>query len=58
MGLLNTAINTQRYDLAAYTLVYAAARSLCQGERPHDTETTRKQPDTIRDAGPGLQPVR
>ncbi len=35
MRLLRLAIETQRYDLAAHTLVLAAATILKNGERPH-----------------------
>ncbi len=35
MRLLRLAIETQRWDLAAHTIVFATAQVLKQGERPH-----------------------
>jgi hypothetical protein len=37
MRLLRLAIETQRWDLAAHTIVLATARLLSYGERPHVT---------------------
>ena len=35
MRLLKLAVETQRWDLAANTIVLAAARLLSNGDRPH-----------------------
>jgi hypothetical protein len=40
MKLLKLAVEKQRWDLAAHTIVLAAARTLRQGDRPHASQST------------------
>ncbi len=42
MRLLKLAVEKQRWDLAAHTIVLAAARSLGKGERPDASRTRQK----------------
>jgi len=42
MRLLKLAMEKQRWDLAAHTIVLAAAKSLRRGERPHASQTRQK----------------
>jgi hypothetical protein len=42
MRLLKLAMEKQRWDLAAHTIVLAAAKSLCKGERPHASQIRQK----------------
>ncbi len=39
MKLLKLAVEKQRWDLAAHTIVLAAARTLRQGDRPHASQS-------------------
>jgi hypothetical protein len=43
MRLLRLAIETQRWDLAAHTIVLATARLLSYGERPHVSRGKEKK---------------
>jgi len=45
MRLLKLAIETQRWDLAAHTLVLATARMLNNGESFHATKGKKRRPD-------------
>ncbi len=38
MRLLKLAVEKQRWDLAAHTIVLAAARTLNKGDRPYGTQ--------------------
>jgi len=42
MKLLKLAVEKQRWDLAAHTIVLAAARTLNKGDRPYGTQSTSK----------------
>ncbi len=44
MGILNTAITDQRWDLAAYILVYAAAKYLHSGGKADAAKKTGNIP--------------
>ncbi len=46
MRLLRLAIENQRWDLAAHTIVLAAARLLSNGDRPHASKKrqTKRRP--------------
>jgi hypothetical protein len=46
MRLLRLAVEIQRWDLAAHTIVLASARVLKEGERPHGgkSQTKKKRP--------------
>jgi len=43
MRLLRLAVEIQRWDLAAHTIVLASARVLKEGDRPHDRKTKAKK---------------
>ena len=43
MRLLRLAVETQRWDLAAYTIVLATARLLKNGDRPHASKSEGKK---------------
>jgi hypothetical protein len=43
MSLLKFALKKERWDLAAHTIVLAAARALNQGERPDGRENKTKK---------------
>jgi hypothetical protein len=43
MSLLKIALEKQRWDLAAHTIVLAAARVLNQGVKSHDRTTRTKK---------------
>jgi len=45
MRLLKLAIETQRWDLAAHTIVLAAAMTLNNGESPHASKEKKRRPD-------------
>ena len=40
MKLLKLAVEKQRWDLAAHTIVLAAARTLNKGDRPYASQST------------------
>jgi hypothetical protein len=42
MRLLKLAVEKQRWDLAAHTIVLAIAQSLGKGERPHASQIKSK----------------
>lgn len=42
MKLLKLAVEKQRWDLAAHTIVLAAARTLNKGNRPHASQSKAK----------------
>ncbi len=42
MRLLKLAVEKQRWDLAAHTIVLAAARTLNKGDRPYGTQNAPK----------------
>lgn len=42
MRLLKLAVEKQRWDLAAHTIVLAAARTLNKGDRPYVSQSTPK----------------
>ena len=42
MRLLKLAVEKQRWDLAAHTIVLAAARTLNKGDRPHASQIRQK----------------
>jgi hypothetical protein len=48
MKLLKLAVAKQRWDLAAHTIVLAAARTLSKGERPYASQST---PEIKRNKG-------
>ncbi|HET6477907.1 MAG TPA: hypothetical protein VFF92_02375 [Dehalococcoidales bacterium] len=48
MKLLKLAVEKQRWDLAAHTIVLAAARTLGKGERPYVSQST---PEIKRNKG-------
>ena len=41
--LLKIAVESQRWDLAAHTIVLATARILNNGEKPHAIESRKKE---------------
>jgi hypothetical protein len=43
MSLLRIALEKQRWDLAAHTIVLAAVRVLNQGEKPNERENKEKK---------------
>jgi hypothetical protein len=43
MRLLRLAVEIQRWDLAAHTIVLASARVLKDGDRPHGGKTKAKK---------------
>lgn len=43
MRLLKLAVKIQRWDLAAYTIILAAARIIHNGERPHVSRGKEKE---------------
>ena len=43
MKLLRLAIESQRWDLVAYTIVFATARLLENGEKPDASRSERKK---------------
>jgi len=43
MRLLRLAVETQRWDLAAHTIVLATARRLNNGEKPHANKSKEKR---------------
>jgi len=43
MKLLRLAIESQRWDLAAHTIVFATARLLNNGEKPHAKKSRQKK---------------
>ena len=43
MGLLKFAVEKQRWDLAAHTIVLATARVLNQGVKPHGKQSSPKK---------------
>ena len=43
MRLLRLAIENQRWDLAAHTIVLATARRLNDGEKPHANKSKEKK---------------
>ncbi len=43
MRLLKLAVETQRWDLAAHTIVLATARRLNNGEKPHVKRKEKKR---------------
>jgi hypothetical protein len=43
MRLLRLAVETQRWDLAAHTIVLATARVLKNGDRPHASRSEEKK---------------
>ncbi len=43
MRLLRLAIESQRWDLAAHTIVLATARRLNNGEKPHGNKSKEKR---------------
>lgn len=43
MRLLKLALKTQRWDLAAHTIILATARVLEKGEKPHVTKNDEKK---------------
>jgi hypothetical protein len=43
MRLLKLAVEKQRWDLAAHTIVLAAARTLRKGEKPHASQVRQKK---------------
>ncbi len=43
MRLLRLAVETQRWDLAAHTIILAAARILSKGDRPHVSRDKEKK---------------
>jgi hypothetical protein len=43
MRLLRLAVETQRWDLAAHTIVLASARLLKNGDRPHGGKSQAKK---------------
>jgi len=42
MRLLKLAMEKQRWDLAAHTIVLAAAKSLSKGDKPHASQSRQK----------------
>ena len=48
MRLLKLAIETQRWDLAAHTIVLATARTLSNGDRPNARKSKQKKRRTER----------
>ena len=42
MRLLRLAVENQRWDLAAHTIVFATARILNKGDRPHASKSRQK----------------
>jgi hypothetical protein len=42
MGILETAISTGNWEVAAHMIVYAAAKILIEGERPDGRKTGKK----------------
>ena len=44
MRLLRLAVETQRWDLAAHTIVLATARVLKNGDRPHANKRVSNNP--------------
>jgi len=45
MRLLKLAVEKQRWDLAAHTIVLAAARTLGKGDKPHASQGRQKNKD-------------
>ncbi|MBA7683236.1 hypothetical protein ES703_91597 [subsurface metagenome] len=43
MRLLRLAVESQRWDLAAHTLVYATARALSNGDKLHASKSREKK---------------
>jgi len=43
MRLLRIAVEKQRWDLAAHTIVFATARLLNNGDRPHGNRSKEKK---------------
>ena len=43
MRLLRLAIESQRWDLAAHTIVFATARVLKKGDKPHASKSREKK---------------
>jgi len=43
MRLLKLAVKTQRWDLAAHTIILATASALKKGERPHARKNDEKK---------------
>ncbi len=43
MKLLRLAVDKQRWDLAAHTIVFVAARLLSNGDKPHAKKSRRKK---------------
>ena len=48
MRLLRLAVEKQRWDLVAHTIVLAAARSLDKGERPDAKQNSQKNGNAKR----------
>ena len=46
--MLRLAVNTQRWDLAAHTIILASARALKKGGAHGETGTTKKKPATTK----------
>ena len=43
MRLLRLAVKSQRWDLAAHTIILATARHLNNGEKPHADKSKKKK---------------
>ena len=43
MRLLRLAVETQRWDLAAHTIILATARLLNKGDKPHANKSKEKK---------------
>ncbi len=43
MRLLRLAVENQRWDLAAHTIVLAAVKALLNGDRPHGRKREKKR---------------
>lgn len=43
MRLLRLAIETERWDLAAHTIILATARALSKGDKPDDSKSREKK---------------
>jgi hypothetical protein len=43
MRLLRLAVETERWDLAAHTIILAAARLLSNGDKPHVSRSKKKK---------------
>ena len=46
MRLLRLAVESQRWDLAAHTIVLATAQLLKNGDKPHVSKNRRKRENT------------